>query len=369
MNNLSYHHYFQMAKQCSLLILLSLSVLACKSQITNHTQNQHQEKVENTKAQLRFTSGIRAILEDSKGNIWLGSDQEGVSLFDGISYQYFTVKEGLSDNQVRSIQEDDNGNIWFGTAKGACSYDGEKIINHTQNSTFIKTDHTSNKWVKTKNDLWFNAGRANGVYRYDGQKITYLTFPKTKHLINLDHNYQTTGVANGKSNRIWIATYAGVFGFDNKKFTILNDEQLGFDYHTGYLHVRSILEDSKGNLWIGNNGIGVLKYKGDSIINFSESQDLISKHSGRNGFYRSPPQSLEHVFAIEEDSSGNIWFGDRDTGAWKYDGSSMTNYTIDDQLKSQMILDIYQDKNGHLLFGMAEGGVYIFNGNSFERKY
>jgi hypothetical protein len=25
-------------------------------------------------------------------------------------------------------------------------------------------------------------------------------------------------------------------------------------------------------------------------------------------------------FAIEEDKEGNIWFGDRDTGAWKYDG-------------------------------------------------
>ena len=47
----------------------------------------------------------------------------------------------------------------------------------------------------------------------------------------------------------------------------------------------------------------------------------------------------------------------------------MTNYTIDDKLKTQMIYDIYQDKNGHLLFGMANGGVYIFNENSFERKY
>jgi hypothetical protein len=28
-------------------------------------------------------------------------------------------------------------------------------------------------------------------------------------------------------------------------------------------------------------------------------------------------------FAIEEDSEGNIWFGDRDTGAWRYDGKTV----------------------------------------------
>lgn len=75
------------------------------------------------------------------------------------------------------------------------------------------------------------------------------------------------------------------------------------------------------------------------------------------------------VRSILEDKKGNIWFGDRDTGAWKYDGKSMTNYIIDDKLKSQMINDIYQNKNEHLLFGMVDGGVYIFNENSFERKY
>jgi hypothetical protein len=36
------------------------------------------------------------------------------------------------------------------------------------------------------------------------------------------------------------------------------------------LHIRSIMEDSK-NLWIGNNGIGILKYDGKKIINFTET--------------------------------------------------------------------------------------------------
>ena len=36
-----------------------------------------------TTSQLKFTSGIRSIFEDSKGNLWFGSHQEGVCLYDG----------------------------------------------------------------------------------------------------------------------------------------------------------------------------------------------------------------------------------------------------------------------------------------------
>ena len=78
---------------------------------------------------------------------------------------------------------------------------------------------------------------------------------------------------------------------------------------------------------------------------------------------------MQSVFAIEEDSEGNIWFGDRDSGAWKYDGKTLTNYTIDSELPKSMIWTIYKDNSSHLLFGMSNGGVYKFNGKSFEKMF
>jgi len=78
---------------------------------------------------------------------------------------------------------------------------------------------------------------------------------------------------------------------------------------------------------------------------------------------------MEHVFAIEEDAEGNIWFGDRDTGAWKFDGKTMTNYTISNKLSTPMIWSIYKDNANNLLFGMAGGGVYKFNGKSFDKMF
>ncbi|HSQ45595.1 MAG TPA: two-component regulator propeller domain-containing protein, partial [Lutibacter sp.] len=126
--------------------------------------------------------------------------------------------------------------------------------------------------------------------------------------------------------------------------------------------------DSKGRIWIGNNGIGVLLMEGNAIINFSEKHHLIHPTSTRRGD-KSQPGTMEHVFAIEEDSEGNIWFGDRDTGAWKYDGKTVTNYIIDNKLSTPMIWSIYKDNSNNLLFGMAGGGVYRFNGKSFDKMF
>jgi len=147
--------------------------------------------------------------------------------------------------------------------------------------------------------------------------------------------------------------------FDEEKLKLKDNE---------LLHIRSVLADSKGRVWIGNNGIGVLLMEGNSIINFSEKNNLIHPTSARRGD-KSQPGTLEHVFAIEEDAEGNIWFGDRDTGAWKYDGKTLTNYSISDQLSNPMIWAIYKDNQNNLLFGMANGGVYKFNGKTFDKQF
>ncbi|RYF80052.1 MAG: diguanylate cyclase, partial [Chitinophagaceae bacterium] len=64
-------------------------ILCCTFLIsgTNSCSNQSQSNKENQIAQaktdsrlLKYTTGVRSFLEDSKGNIWFGSDKEGVCL-------------------------------------------------------------------------------------------------------------------------------------------------------------------------------------------------------------------------------------------------------------------------------------------------
>ncbi len=306
-----------------------------------------------TTMQLRFTSMVRSILEDSKGNFWFGSDREGVCRFDGKAFTYFTVKNGLSHNQVRTIQEDEQGKIWFATGFGVSFYDGEKITSPTDQSP-IPTIINAKGWKKGAKDLWFNGEQQGGIYRYDGRDFALLEFPV------LDPNHQSfsitgtvTGICKGKNDRLWMANYAGVIGYDGKAFTFINER--GFDYH-----VRGIFEDSKGNLWIGNNGIGVLCYDGKKTVPLKEKNGLSAN---------APSEFPYHVFTIAEDRHGNIWIGDRDTGAWCYDGKKLSNYTRKDGLPSMFVRVIYKDKKGNLWLGMEDGNVCQFNGKSFDKMY
>lgn len=358
------------------LLIFTLN-LSCVVNESGEKENTNSGWVATTKADsLRFTSGIRAIFQDSKGNFWFGSLQEGVAVYDGKSFTYLTINEGLTDNQIHSIQEDKDGVIWIDTQTGISSYDGSRVINHTvsskgnsQNDFPIQGNESEpGEWMKSDSDLWFEAGTISGVYRYDGQRLHYLDLPPQKILNPNNNLFAVTDISYGRNNMIWFGTYAGVFGYNGNEFTTINDETLGLTEESEKIHARSILEDSQGRLWIGNNGIGVLLKEGDSIINFSEKNNLIHPISGRNGD-QSPPGTLEHVFTIAEDSQGNIWFGDRDAGIWKYNDDTMVNYTKAKALSNDFALSIYEDRNNEIWFGMADGSIYRFNGKTFEKKF
>ena len=354
-------------KLISLILLLTLNFSCAENKKTVH-ETIKSELVNTSKTDtLKFISGIRAIFQDSKGDYWIGSHKEGVSRFDGKLFEYFTTNDGLTDNQIRSIQEDKNGNIWIATGNGVNSFNGEKFTNYPTEINPQKSD-----WNTTSGNLWFNAGTNQGVYRYDGKQMNYLAFPNPKD-IGTGNLYAVTGISKGKNKMVWFGTYAGVFGYNGNRFTTINDETLRLTEESEKIHVRSIFEDSQGRLWIGNNGIGVILKNGDSIINFSKEQGkLIPMNEFKANIKNNQTAQntgLQAVFAIAEDSEGNIWFGDRDSGAWKYDGKTLTNYKIDPKLNSQMIWNIYEDHNKNILFGMAEGGVYKFNGETFDKQF
>ena len=89
-------------------------------------------------------NGVFCILEDSKGNVWLGSSaaqkikRGDAFCYDGKSFTNITAKAGLTMvegfvYEVRSIVEDKVGNIWLGSRDGLLlCYDGKKFINFSE---------------------------------------------------------------------------------------------------------------------------------------------------------------------------------------------------------------------------------------------
>ncbi len=110
-------------------------------------------------------------------------------------------------------------------------------------------------------------------------------------------------------------------------------------------YIRSIFQDSHGNLWFGTIGDGVVKYDEKTLTYFSNL----------DGFYNST------VYAINEDKNGNLWFG-TDQGIYKYDGKVFKNYNQKDGLSHIDISrrGILIDKSGKIWVG-THGGVYQYN--------
>jgi ligand-binding sensor domain-containing protein len=114
---------------------------------------------------------VRSIIEDKKGNIWLGGN-DGLWRYDGSSFTNFTQKF------VGAIIEDKKGNIWtngsinaYGQRSTLSQYDRESLSDKKPTVKEIKPKEAGAFCILEANDgsIWFGA---LGVYRYDGNIIT-----------------------------------------------------------------------------------------------------------------------------------------------------------------------------------------------------
>jgi ligand-binding sensor domain-containing protein len=171
---------------------------------------------------------VYSIYSDKKGNIWFGTNPVGVCRYDGKSFDWITEEDvtefrNEGANGVRSITEDKNGDFWFNTENRYSIYDSM-----TLNSNKFYTRHESigsldgkntsglNEYLSTvrdnQNNLWFVTYR-NGVWKYDGTKITHYPVQANAKDITLFSIYKDN---NGD---LWLGTHDnGAYQFNGKTF-------------------------------------------------------------------------------------------------------------------------------------------------------
>ncbi|MEL7483874.1 MAG: two-component regulator propeller domain-containing protein [Planctomycetota bacterium] len=163
--------------------------------------------------------------------------------------------------------------------------------------------------------------------------------------------------------------------FDGEQFVIVDDDTLGHTDQTGRLHVRAVLQDSNGRVWIGDNGLGVIMWADGEAINVTQHHGIGRRTRDGGRWTRDPAPgdapdgepSLHRVFTIAEDGNGDIWFGTSDQGAWRFDHTSLQQFNENDGLPTKRVFAIHVDRDGSLLVG--GDGVFRFNGAEFERIF
>ena len=145
-----------------------------------------------------FLNGKNPALSDSKGNIWMGTVNDGVIRIDPKEelFTYFTKEDGLVDNTVSFIVEDKDQNIWLGNNRGLSiltplnkellsvgdsTKKGYKIHTLTK-SDGLKPIDKYGATVDSQNRLWIATNE--GLTSLD---LNQFEFPSNKPTIHLTH--------------------------------------------------------------------------------------------------------------------------------------------------------------------------------------
>lgn len=198
---------------------------------------------------------ISRFCEDENGNIWIASDDSGLSCFNPSTMQFidfngreklnkhnlhalcivgkdlwigtygdgiqvlnaqtgkiknYNTTNGLDENSIYSIFKDSQGQIWTGSMNGICQYDAQKqrftLIKYLEALVIeIAEDAKGNFWIATQ---------GKGLFRYSPQKN------KEWEKYGLEKGFNSLTVNHlciNKDNEIWVATSEGLYLYNPLK--------------------------------------------------------------------------------------------------------------------------------------------------------
>ncbi|WP_161499299.1 ligand-binding sensor domain-containing protein [Flavipsychrobacter stenotrophus] len=357
---------------------------SCKGQVKTSVQLQNggKPKLERTQGTGKYAP-VGCGLEDKAGNLWFGTNGEGVYRYNPSSETFinFTEKDGLTSSKVWGLAEDKNGNIWLCTEGGVCRYDGKVFtginVAATDGLSFIPgSGHGAGTAVTTvwrifkdgKGDLWFGTS-GDGVYRYNGSSFTH--FLHNDGVVNnagIRLN-AVTSMLQDRAGNMWFSTwFEGLCRYDGKSITSFKPN--------GEVWFASLLEDKHGNIWAGRRSHGVCRYDPSApVVKGGEMfTNVLQK-----GIFDSCC-----VNGIAEDKVGNIWFAteaedmtkrESTGGVWRYDPSveagsvsaAFKNYTTDDGLTNNAVFSVTVDRWGKLWFGTRGMGLCSYDPSATKR--
>ena len=209
------------------------------------------------------SENIRDIHIDEEDNVWFATNGSGMNQLSTQMFNLTDSDDGLSGDIILNVNEDSKGRLWCGTYQNGLSVkeDGKfrKISTQFVKDPFvwgIAEDHNGVMWFATD----------GGLVKYDG--VSWKTFGLKEGMPDLE----TRSICVDKNNVKWIglADSSGLVRIENDRVEYLKEGSKGLD------QVYSILEDAKGNIWFSSEKGGVGLYKDDQYFVFNKEDGLIN---------------------------------------------------------------------------------------------
>lgn len=268
-----------------------------------------------------LNGSVTCMLEDSKGYIWVGTEN-GLYRFDGIRFKVYEAvnfdTKSISNSHVSALYEDDKHNIWVGTFGGGLN-----------------------------------------IYNPGNESFT-VPFPSDLDTLNW-YNNNVLSIIEDDRQHVWVGTNNGVYVLDKYSKKI---ERRFLEKEL----IRSVYKDKAGIIWLG----------GRSLFTYNPSREI--QIEDQKSILVAKPSSNSNIQAITGDKYGNIWVGVKDVGLYKTTTSPKGKYNFElyrndpndlNSLSNNRVLSLCSDNEGFVWIGTENGGLNRLDPikRSFKRFY
>jgi PAS domain S-box-containing protein len=288
--------------------------------------------------------------------LWIGTDR-GLNRVDRSADRVTRIDEPVFGRGVRGIVKDRGGALWVGTrGNGLVRFDPRsatyRAFTHAASDPrTLSYDNVEALWIDRNGTLWIATDY--GLNRFDPATEDFQNFSPQKGLT------QYRSIAEDPGGALWLATSShGVHRFDpaTGEFTIFEHSPSDPE-SLPHNRVNSVYVDRAGAVWAAT-------FRGLASLDVREG--TFRHYDSRSGL------PVDTVLGILEDGNGHLWVT-TPAGLSRFDprAQRFTNFDVSDGLPSDLFSDpvvATSSPNGELLFGYRDGLVGFFADQVIERK-
>jgi ligand-binding sensor domain-containing protein len=313
------------------------------------------------------SKNVKCAYIDKQGIYWFGTFRGGINIYDK-NRNLFNLKlsNNFQENSnkaaiITSLAENKNGNVFIGTDdEGLLEFD--RKTEKLRRVAFPKGPNGVIPIISmalARNNELYIGSFAHGLFILDVVTGRLQNLKKGTGVNDLNSNDIFSLKEDSKGN-IWVGTNgAGVNVLKDKKVIVKltpnpngpNEEALPVN---GY--ARAFAEDSEGNMWIGSHGAGLAMYN-------------TATHSFKVFTRDNSQLPSDKIEALLCDRHGNIWVGTYGGGLSLFDKAKnqFINFSEKDGLQNTTIYQVVEDLHGRIWLSTNTGiGCFDLSTKSFR---
>ena len=329
-------------------------------------------------AEVLLDTDVTSLAADDHGGIWVGT-KGGLNLWNGKGFEAFTTRDGLPDEMVTGVNVARSGTVWITTRVGMCQVINRHIAPYAfQTQSQGRSPEYLGAYEDRRGNLWA-FGDTYLINLAEGKRYNYFRSSESESV-------RIWSLCEGHDGRLWIGTSGrGLLCFEDNRF-----DPVLFDKERWPYDVRAISEDNEGNLWLGTSGGGLIQLRPQAAYVLHEEQGLPDSPAttlasdagqvyiglqrggvfvGQSGRFDAVENSdnlaiQNYVSSVCVTHDGAVWAGTLGAGLYGLRSGRDIHLTTADGLADNNITVVCAGTNGDVWFGTENGSIYHFTGDN-----